>query len=75
MLDYYTSVILLCWLALAVLSVLVWENHSLSKNDKAVFYISYVIIGLSSLAELAGIQISGRAGVSAGLIRAVKTID
>ena len=75
MLDYYTSVILLCWLALGVLSVLVWENHSLSKHDKAVFYISYVIIGLSSLAELAGIQISGRAGVSAGLIRAVKTID
>ena len=75
MFDYYTSIILLCWLSLAILSILVWENGRIPKQNKYIFYISFLLIVLSSLAEWAGVKMNGNPNVPKGLFLAVKATD
>ena len=52
MFDYYSSIILISWMSLGVLSILVWENNRIRKSDKKIFYISYLLIALSALAAV-----------------------
>ena len=52
MFDYYSSIILISWMSLLVLGILVWENNRIKESDKKIFYISYLLIGLSALAEM-----------------------
>ena len=51
MIDYYTSIVLLSWMALGVLSVLIWENDRLTSSDKRLLYLTYALIAVSALAE------------------------
>lgn len=73
--SYYTSITVLCWLALAVLSVLVWENGRLSRMDKRYLYITYAVLALAALAEWLGVTLSGRETTPAWLLLAVKCAD
>lgn len=75
MFDHYTFIILICWLSLAVLGVLVFENNRIDKKDKKIYYIGYAVIVLASLAEWIGVKISGNPDVPPTLIKAVKAFD
>ncbi len=75
MFDYYSSIILLSWMSLGVLSILVWENNRIRKSDKKIFYISYLLIALSALAELIGLKINGNMNVPKQVIILVKSMD
>ena len=43
---YYTSIIILCWISLAVLCLLVYENARLIYRDKKLLYLTYALIAL-----------------------------
>ena len=73
--SYYTSIIVLSWLALGVLSVLIRENDRLSRTDKRLLYLTYALIALSALAEWCGVQLDGRMDLPGWLLVAVKTMD
>lgn len=75
MLSYYTVLIAFCWMALAVLCILVHENSWINKKDKSLFYLTYAIIALSALAEWLGVQLSGNESVPAWLLSLVKCFD
>jgi hypothetical protein len=72
MFDYYSSIILISWMSLWVLGILVWENNRIKESDKKIFYISYLLIGLSALAELIGLKVNGNENVPAQVIILVK---
>ncbi len=74
-LSYYTSIIVLSWLALGVLSILIRENNRLSKADKRLLYLTYALIAVSALAEWCGVKLDGRMDVPGWLLLAVKTLD
>ena len=57
--NYYTSIIGLSLLALAVLCILVKENGRIKKENKRLFYLTYLLIALSALAEWTGLQLDG----------------
>lgn len=75
MISYYTSIILLSWLALGVLSILIRENDRLSKSDKRLLYLTYALIAISALAEWCGVQLDGRTDVPKWILVFVKTAD
>lgn len=75
MFDYYSSIILISWMTLGVLIILVWENNRIKKSDKKIFYISYLLIAISALAELVGLKINGNVNVPAWVIVLVKAMD
>ena len=60
MLSYYTIISILIWMALCVLCILVRENDRIAKEEKRLFYITYVLIAVSALAEWLGVQLNGR---------------
>ena len=57
--NYYTSIILLSLLALSVLCVLISENDRIKKEDKKFYYLTYLLIALSALAEWTGLKLDG----------------
>ncbi len=75
MLSYYTLLIILSWMALAVLCILVRENLWIPGEDKRRFYLTYGIIALSALAEWTGIQLNGRESLQAWVLHLVKCAD
>ena len=75
MVSYYTVLIILCWMALAVLFILVHENSWIPKQDKRLFYLTYAIIAVSAFAEWIGVRLSGNAAISVWLLKAVKCLD
>ena len=75
MFDYYSSIILISWMTLGVLIILVWENNRIKKPDKKIFYISYLLIAISALAELVGLKINGNVNVPAWVIVLVMAMD
>lgn len=75
MISYYTSIILLSWLALGVLGVLIRENDRLAKSDKRLLYLTYALIAVSALAEWCGVQLDGRTDVPKWILVFVKCAD
>ena len=75
MISYYTAVIAFIMISLIILCVLVYENNRLAPEDKRRFYISYLLICLSALAEWTGIQLNGRTEYPVLLLRVVKCLD
>ena len=73
--SYYTSILLLSWLMLGVLSILVYENNRLSGKDKLILYSTYFVIVLSAFAEWLGFRISGDPSVPMWVLKAVKCAD
>ena len=75
MLKYYTAISVIVWLALLILCTLVYENDRISTRNKKIFYLTYVLIFIASLAEWVGVYISGITGIPAVWLRIVKCID
>ena len=73
--NYYTSIIGICWLALIVLSILVSENNRLSRKEKMIFYLTHIIVALAALMEWLGILFNGDISVPIWALRAVKCVD
>jgi len=73
--SYYSVLILLCLIALAVLCVLVHENSWIGKRDKHMFYLTYTIVGISAIAEWLGVQLSGNEAVPTGVLSLIKCLD
>ena len=75
MVSYYTVLIILCWMALAILCILVHENSWIPKHDKRLFYLTYAIIAVSAFAEWIGVRLSGNAEVPVWLLKGIKCLD
>ena len=75
MLKYYTAISVIVWLALLILCTLVYENDRISTIKRKIFYLTYVLIFIASLAEWVGVYISGITGIPAVWLRIVKCID
>lgn len=73
--NYYSAVLCLCWLALFVLGVLVHENDRIRRSDKALFYLTYALIAVSSLAEWGGVRLNGMPLPSQWPLKLVKCAD
>ena len=75
MVSYYTVIIILLWLALGILCLLIWENDRLSLTDKRLFYLTFILIALSSLAEWWAVQLNGRTYDPVWTLKAAKCAD
>ena len=74
-LDYYTVLILMVFVFLIAQSILVYENNRIRKENKKHIYLSYLLIGLSALAEMVGLKLNGNPGIPAWSLVMVKTAD
>lgn len=72
---YYFANILLCWIALGVLSLLVHENARITHRGKHLLYLTYALIAVSSLAELCGVYLDGRENISSRVLLLAKCAD
>ncbi len=75
MLNYYTSVLVLCWLSLAILSILVHENDRLPHAVKRMFFRSFALIAISALAEWSGVLLDGKPEYPDWMLLAAKCGD
>ena len=75
MISYYTSILLLCWIALAALTILVHENNRIPLEDKRILYVTYALVAGAALAEFCGVRLDGWAELPRWLIRSVKCAD
>ena len=62
-------------MALGALSILIHENNRLSRSDKRLFYLTYLLIAVSALAEWCGIQVDGSTDVPGWVLRTAKCAD
>ena len=73
--QYYTSVLVLCWLSLVALCILVYENNRMRKEIKTVFYLTYLIIGVASFGEWMTTNLSMSAFPSRWLLSVANFLD
>lgn len=73
--HYYTSILILCWLALATQCVLVYENGRIQREGKRRFYMTYALIAASALSEWCGVWLNGRAELPDWMLRTAKCLD
>ena len=73
--TFYTAIIIVVWLALAVLSILVFENNRISTRTKQIMYLTYIVTAIAALAEWLGVQFNGNTNIPAGLLKTVKVFD
>jgi len=72
---YYLSITILCWMTLAILGILVHENNRIPRRDKRLLYLTYLLVAASSLAELCGVWLDGRADVPDWALHLAKCAD
>ena len=75
MFAYYSLIIAICWMALAVLCILVHENGRIEPTDKRMLRLTYILIGVSALAEWAGHYLNGLQGQPAWPLMLAKCMD
>ena len=73
--SYYTSIIFLSMLALAVLCILVRENGRIPEENKKLLYLTYLLIALSALFEWIGLQLDGVETLPKWPLRIAKCAD
>lgn len=73
--KYYTPLIVLVWLSLAVLTILTVENDRFSKKKRNTLYLTFSIVAVAALFEWLGVQISGNTKFSPWILRIVKLFD
>ena len=75
MFNYYSSVNILIWLSLGIMCILVYQDNRISVSDKRMHYLTYGIIALATLAEWAGLKLSGNEKIPRWVLRTVKCCD
>lgn len=75
MITYYTAVTVLCLLSLGALSLLVWENNRMPKQDKRLLYLTYALMALSTLVEWIGGWSDGRTDLPAWAMPTIKCVE
>ena len=75
MFTYYTSVLALCWTALIILCILVFENNRIPREDKRLLYMTYTLVAFSALAEYCGVWLDGRTEYPGWVLRVFKCLD
>ncbi|MBQ9493269.1 MAG: GGDEF domain-containing protein [Oscillibacter sp.] len=75
MLNYYSTIIMICWMSLGVLCILVLENNRLPKKKKHILYLTYALTALAAFAEWLGLQLNGNVSLSKWPLRVVKCAD
>lgn len=73
--NYYTSIIIMTLLALAVLSILIMENDRISYEKKKIFLSTNLFVALAAIAECAGLHLNGNPTIPKGVLAAVKAVD
>ncbi len=73
--TYYTSIIILTWIGLAILCVLVHENNRILREDKKLYFLSYLMIAAAAMFEWAAIHFSGDPGIPKWAILMIKCGD
>ena len=73
--TFYTAIIIVVWLALAVLSILVHENNRITKQTKSIMYLTYLVTAIAALAEWLGVQFNGNPDIPVWLLKLVKFFD
>lgn len=71
----YSAIIILCCMALGALGLLVHENGRLKNRDRKLLYITFVLIGLSAMAEWSVVLLGGREEISSFLMTFIKLAD
>lgn len=66
---------MLSWLTLLILSVLIHENARISDKEKNRFYLTYLLIAFSQLAEWTGIHLNGQADSMMTALKIAKCAD
>lgn len=75
MVDNYSTICSVIWIALAILCALVHENSRIPEADKKRYYLTYGLIFVACLAEFTGLKINGNENVPVIVLRIVKCID
>ena len=75
MFAYYSLIIVICWMALAVLCILVHENGRIERTDKRLLWLTYGLIGLSALSEWTGHYLNGMEGLPTWPLALAKCAD
>lgn len=73
--TYYTTVMAIIWMALAVLCELVRENDRMSRQNRRLCYVEFALIAAASLAEWCALMLDGRQGIPAWLLLVAKWAD
>ena len=73
--KYYTPLIVIVWLSLAILCILAIENDRFSKNKKRILFFSYGIVALAALFEWLGVILSLKGTVNPSIIKVFKYFD
>ena len=72
---YYTPFIVLVWLTLVLLSILVFENNRIKKEEKTILYITYFVVAIAAAAEWFGLLFNGNTDIPSWLLKFIKFID
>ncbi len=72
---YYSAIFFLCFMALGVLGLLVHENGRLKSRDRKLLYFTFVLIGLSAMAEYSGVFLEGREDFPSFVLAFIKIAD
>ena len=73
--TYYTTLMILLWMTLAILCILALENDRYAKEKKRLLCVTYILVAAAAAAEWLGVQLTGNLHVSPWLLRAVKLLD
>lgn len=73
--NYFTGFAIICWLALIILSILVFENNRIKNNEKRILYFTYAIVAVACAAEWVGLLINGNPDIPDWLLKLVKFFD
>ncbi|MDO4806491.1 MAG: GGDEF domain-containing protein [Coriobacteriales bacterium] len=73
--TYYTTVMAITLMALAVLCVLVHENNRMGHKDRRLCYVEFALIAAAALAEWTGVALGHVEGLPAWPILAAKWAD
>ena len=75
MISYYSSIIILCWMTLAILGILVHENPQIDSDTKKAFCRTFILIALAALAERLGVMLENLIEMPVWMLRLVKCFD
>ena len=73
--KYYTPLIIIVWLSLAILCILAIENDRFSKEKKKILLFTFGIVAGAALFEWLGVLLNGNSSVNPWIIKIIKYFD